>query len=780
MKSELNKKKMLKRGINKLFLVACLMFFTIQGFTQMKMKVADRLYDELSYFKAVELYQDLARRSNATSYSIRRTAECYRMIGDSRNAELWYAKLVGRSDASAEDFYHYGQMLKSNEKYKEANIQMEKFYEKTSGKDSRAVAHHENSDYEAELKAEAERYEIEILNEVNTEHSDFGASFYSNNGENMLVFASARRNMSLLNKDFQWDGSHFLDIYTAKLNEDGTVSETGSFNKEVKEVKSQYHEGPVAFITYGDKEEMYLTRSNYFDKKKGLSKKRHNNLQLYIATRAKGGEWGELKPFHYNNDEYSVGHATFTKDGKIMYFVSDMPKFREGKANMNKGETDIWMCERKSDGTWDFPENVKAINTEGKEMFPNIGTDGILYFASDGHLGLGGLDIFSAQPEGDKSFGTPVNMGYPLNTNYDDFAFIVNEDGTMGYFSSNREDDAAKGNDDIYKVKINGPKIFTISGVVLDEKTNKGIPNAVVKIINTETNEIFKEGETDESGNFSLTEVPEGNYKIVSEKKNFELTTPFEFKTDNISGNELTNAVVKMKKNECGMIGTVTDAETGMPLEGVKVTMINNTSGESREFVTLADGTFKDALEGLDCPGGLIDYSFSLVKEGYFPKSVDFKYRITEPGIVNINEHLKINLQKKAGDVRVFCGIDEIKYDFNKYNIRPDAAAELDKLVQCLKDNPDMRVEIGSHTDCRGKDRYNLRLSDKRAKSARDYVVSKGIARDRIFGQGYGEKELREVCAKCYDCTEEQHQENRRTEFQLVDKYGKRIGKNTK
>lgn len=772
---------MLIKGINRGVLVLVLVAFTISGFGQMKQKVADRLYDELAYFKAVELYQDLARKSTATTYHIRRTAECYRLLGDSKNAELWYAKLVKQSDSQPEDFYYYGQMLKSNEKYKEANVQMEKFYDKTNGKDSRGVAHHESNDYADQFKANADRYEINILNEVNTEDSDFGASFFTNKGEKMLVFASARRNMNMLNKDFQWDGSHFLDIYTASLNEDGSVEKVASFDKEVK---SKYHEGPVTFVTYNGKEEMYLTRSNYLDKKQGLSKERHNNLQIYMATRDKGGEWSELKAFHYNNDDYSVGHAAFTADGKIMYFVSDMPKFREGNANKNMGETDIWMCERKADGTWDFPENVKSINTEGREMFPSVGPDGILYFASDGHLGLGGLDLFRAEPKGDeeKTFNKPLNMGYPLNTNYDDFSLIVNDDETEGYFSSNRELGEEVGNDDIYRVKILypfGPKLFTIKGSVIDEKTGDKIPDATVKIVNSETNEIIKEVLADANGDFELTGIPEGSYKIISEKENFALISPYEFNTDKIEGKELNDVLLKMKKNDCGLVGTITDAEQGFPLDGVKITLLNNTTGEQKEFVTTADGLFKDALLGIPCPGGMIDYTFSFEKEGYFPKEVDFKYRITKPGIVNLNEFMKVNLQKKAGDVRIFCGIDEILYDFNKSNIREDAAKELDKLVQCLKDNPDMRVEIGSHTDCRGKDSYNLKLSDRRAKAARDYVVSKGIDKDRIFGKGYGETELKEVCQSCYDCTEEQHQINRRTEFQLVDKNGKRIGKST-
>lgn len=760
---------MLNKTIKNISILAVLLVITASSFSQMKQKVADRLYDELAFFKAVELYEDLASGKKATPYQVRRTAECYRLIGDSKSAEKWYAKLVSMSGVTGEDYYNYAQMLKSNENYKLANVQMEKFYEVESG-NSIAKAHHESQDYVDELKVHADRFEITPVASVNTEDSEFGPSIYEENGEKFMVFASNRRNMNALNKNSQWDGTHFMDIYQVKIDDQNNAeNKIEIFNKEVR---SKYHEGPVAFTSFNGKEEMYLTRTNTDSKDKRLSKKRHNNLQIYYATRDKGGEWSELQAFHYNSPEYSVGHATFSKDGKIMYFVSDMPKFREGNANANKGETDIWMCERKTDGTWDFPENVKSVNTEGREMFPFVGATGILYFASDGHVGLGGLDLYRAEPNDDKTFKKPLNMGYPLNTNYDDLAFIVNDDETDGFFASNRESDQAVGSDDIYQVKILypfGPKLFTVRGSVIDDKTGDKLADAVVKIVNVETGEIIKEVMADANGDYEITGVPEGKYKIVAEKEQFSLVSPFEFNTDDIKGREIVDANVRLKKGDCGLIGRVVDAETDKPVTSVKVTITNNTTGERFEYLTGGDGGFKDALTGIPCPGGLIDYTINFEKSGYFPKEVEFKYRITKEGIVDLNEFIKkLDLQAKTGTVNKFCKIGDILFDFNKDDIRPDAAAELDKLVACMKQYPDMRIEIGSHTDCRGKPDYNRRLSDKRAKSSMRYVISQGIDKNRIFGKGYGEDRLIEECRSCYSCSEEQHQVNRRTEFRIV------------
>jgi outer membrane protein OmpA-like peptidoglycan-associated protein len=757
---------MLKVNIQKIVLVLFIGLISFKGQSQMKQRVADRLYDELAYFKAVELYEDLASKSKATSYQIKRTGECYRELGDYKNAEIWYSKLVSGNDATADDYYNYAQTLKSTEKYKEANVQMEKFFEKASA-NTIAIAHSENKDYSNELKVHADRFEIEPLNEVNTKYSDFGASYYEMNGEKVLVFASSRRNMNALNKEFQSDGSHFLDLYTINLNDDG---QGVSQDKFYKEVKSKYHEGPVSFSNKGAK--MYLTRSNYLDKKKGLDSKSHNNLKLYLSE-FENGVWGDLKEFKYNSDDYSVGHATVTEDGTTMYFISDMVQPIGGNANKNKGETDIWKSTRKSiDEEWGLPENVKSVNTEGKEMFPYIGKSGILYFASNGHVGLGGLDMYRAEPK-DEGFGEPLNMGYPLNTNYDDFGFIVNDEETLGYISSNRLGIDSKGNDDIFKVKILypfGPKLYKISGTAIDLATGEKLAGVDIKIVDTETEGIVKDGKTDDKGFYSLVGLPEGKYKIIGYKDDYSsVEPPLVINTDDIVGREMIDTDVNMKKNDCGLIGTVSDAETGESIEGVKITLTNKATGQSEELATDEKGQFKDPLTGIPCPGGTIDYKFVLEKEGCYPKEINFKYVITKAGIVNLNEFLKVNLisNNRVVEVSEICGLDDILFDFNKYDIRTDAAKTLDKLVSCLKENPGMRVEIGSHTDCRGSSSYNRRLSAKRAKASMKYVISKGISKDRILGKGYGADKLKNYCS-CSKCSEEDHQENRRTEFNTI------------
>ena len=761
--------KSISKKVILLFVVGLLSF---QAQSQsMKQRVADRLYDELSFFKAVELYQDLAKKDNANAYVTRRTAECYRLVGDSKNSEIWYGKLVqetGTDEAKtssaeenvvvAEDYYHYAQMLKMNEKYDMANSMMEKF-RSLSADNSIANAHVSNADYVAKLKSNPDRYTIAIMGDkVNTDLSDFGPNYKTIDGETKLTFASARKNMAMLNKDFQWDGSHFLDVYVSSLGEDGESTGVKRFDRDVK---SKYHEGPVSFSNNANK--MYLTRSNYLNRKKGLDSAEHNNLKLYLSEKDSNGKWSDLVEFPYNSDNYSLGHATVTEDGKVMYFSSDMPG--------GKGVTDIWKSTLVNN-KWSTPTNVADLNTEGREMFPYINEDQIIYFASDGHAGLGGLDLYRSTKSGE-SFSAPENMGYPLNTNSDDFAMIINKDETEGYFSSNRTGGDAVGNDDIYRFKNHEPftpPLIAVKGCAMLEVTEEKLEGVTVNLISKATNEIVATIVTDENGCYEFKDVEEGSYKIDGTKADYINTYNHEFSTDDAVAGVVEPANTLFKKRDCGLIGKIVDKSTKEPIPGASIVLLDNTNGETVTINTDENGEFSDDLANYDCPGGVIDFNITIEKEGYLSKNVKFNKTITTAGIVRMVEELGI--LEIGSDVAELCEIKDLLYDFDKSYIRPDAALELDKLVKCMNDNPEMIIEIGSHTDCRASKRYNEKLSDRRAKSARKYVISQGIAAYRIFGKGYGETRLLNGCAceptNKSDCSEEEHQLNRRTEFRVV------------
>lgn len=748
---------MIKNITKNLLLILFMGTLSFQSQAQgMKERTAAQYYDVLAFGKAAEIYAELAKKSDATDHQIRRAAESYRFIGDSKNSETWYRKLSTNAGVQAEDFYHFAQMLKMNEKYEEANKVMATFKSKASG-NSIAAAHADNADYVSKLKSMPNKYNIAIF-DVNTVTSDFGPNYYTKDGETQVVFASARtENTGAFSPQFQWDGSNFLDVYTANIGGDGEKVKVEKFERGVK---SKYHEGPASFSNNGDV--MYLSRSNYLDKKKGLDSSRHNNIKLYIARRDSNGKWGNLMEFPYNSDDYSLGHATVTEDGKTMYFSSDMPG--------GKGITDIWMSTLEG-SKWTTPVNVADVNTEGREMFPFIGKDGTLYFSSDGFAGLGGLDVYRATGKSASSFDKPENMMFPLNTNHDDFALIINQAQTEGYFSSNRDGGSAVGNDDIYRFQMLvpfKPKFYTIRGCAKTQG-EEVIPATTVKLVNVETGETVKKT-LSQSGCYEFENVPSGKYRIEGMKPEWTKISDFDLNTDDAKGVNIEDADVYLKAPECSLLGSVVNGNNNEPLAGVKVLIKDKRTGKVMSYLTDAKGQFTDPLSNIPCPGGYLDYEISLEKEGFFPKTVDFTHAIMKPGVVDLSAYLGGPIP--MFDAGAFCQINPILYDFDQSFIRPDAAKELDKLVQCMKDNPDIVVEIGSHTDCRATIEYNEALSDRRAKAARAYVIKKGIAASRINGRGYGESRLLKNCpcepTNDSDCSEELHQLNRRTEFRIV------------
>lgn len=773
------------KKFQKISLVFIIALISFNGLGQFKQKVADKYYDQLAFFKAVELYEDLAKKKKATDYQVRRTADCYRLIGDYKNSEKWYEKLVSMSGVKDDDRYNYALMLKSNEKYAEANAQMEMVYNSNPNHIT-AKAHHENNGkYVADLTDNKDRFKVKNLgSKINTVNGDFAPNYMTPEMKT-LVFASNRRNMNALNKKSQWDGEHFTDVYVAGLNEFGVVGDVNPFSKEIK---SKYHEGPVAFSNKGTV--MYVTRSNYLNKKKGLSKDRHVNLQIYIAKK-EGDKWSDLVPFKYNSDEYSTAHASVTEDGSTMYFVSDMQEPRGGNGNKSKGRKDIWRSVKKSNGEWGIPENVPSVNSEGDEMFPHINSEtGILYFASLGHVGLGGLDNFRAFPNDDGTFKV-INMGYGVNTSSDDFGFIVDNKEEKGYFTSNRNDMDAEfgkniGEDDIYWVEILEPfcdGTWRIRACVKDEN-GVALEGATVILTNSVTGKVVAE-KLATGGSAEIIDIPPGKYKVSAKKKGYMTTDLFEFDTDKVNctelwrGNDCKVGVI-MKKVDCELFGIikeeVNEITSGQPLEGVRVTVTNNKTGKTYEYVTGADGRFVDLLEDIDCPDGLIDYSFLFEKDGYFPLKIeDFKYKIDKSGPINLNELMKRKLdlteKKEKADITNVCGVDKIYYGFNKYKVDSKASIELDKIVACMKEYPEISIEIGSHTDCNGRRSYNERLASRRARYAMKYVVKKGISKRRITYKGYGEEEILNGCecdGRDSSCSEEEDAVNRRTTFRVT------------
>ncbi len=597
-------------------------------------KKADKLYSRYEYVTAAEEYLKLVDQGKSDDYVYKRLADTYFNMFNTTEAARWYAKATEKPQ-DAETYYRYAQMLKSNGKYEESNKQMQKFAA-LAPNDQRAIAFKKDPNYIPKLLDKKKKYDVKSL-EISSDKSDFGAVLY----DNQLYFTSARTGSS---KEYGWNKEPFLDIYKADYNIDGTITNANT----VSELNSKYHDGPLTISTDGTtvyfSSDSFKEASFEKDKKNKLKLSRNN---LFVSTKD-NGKWGKIISLPFNSSEYSTSNPSLSRDGKTLYFSSDMPG--------TIGGVDIWKVAVNADGSFGTPENLGSkVNSEGNESFPFIADDNnTLYFASSGKQGMGGLDVFQIDlSKGEEA----VNLGKPVNTEQDDFGFTFNKSKNLGFFASNRN-----GNDDIFgATPICGVEVLT---KVTNAKTGEILANASVSIVDEKRNVIATKT-TNEKGEVSYDVECEKSYSVQASKDGFE-------------GSSF--GVAKTKGGQ------------------VKVDA---------------------ALQPIDAI-------------------------VTETEIV----------------------LSPIFFEYNKSNITQEGAFELDKLVQVMKSNDKLVILAKSHTDNRGSDAYNLSLSDRRAKATVQYVISKGIAKERISGKGMGEIEPKVDCKEA--CTEEQHAQNRRSEFLIV------------
>ncbi len=735
----------MKRLFTFLLLVASVAAFAQSA----KEKRADKAYTLLSYEKAARMYEELAADNRLSDLGILHLGDCYRLTGRWGRAETWYGKLATGPSPTAAVVYYYAQALRFNGKYEESNQQMVRFYQ-MSGSDTRATEFSANPEFVTAVMAQEPYFEMKTLN-VNSENSDFGACWFGNK----VVFASARPFRVSKQNFHTWNGSPFLDMYEASRETDGQLSNVLLLNEDVS---TKYHEGPACFTADG--QTMYFTRNNFFNGNYRKSAEGVNNLKIFRA-KWNGTSWDEQN-LSINSDEYSVGHPALAPDGMWLYFASDMLG--------GNGETDIYRVAINVDGSLGAPENLaRSINTEGKEMFPFIDKDGNLFFASDGHLGLGGLDVFYAPTDGNGGFGKTINPGLPLNSSSDDFALVLDGESKVGYFSSNRE--GGKGDDDIYSVTLLRPMkpVYKLNGIakqkgadVLLVGVSVSLKDASGKILETVTTGI--------DGSYSFTVEPGMNYTLGGTKEKYFDGTA-KVNTSNFASKIEMKQDVELEKDPgLSLYVSVKDKVTGTPLDSVKIKIIDNITGaEAANFTTTIYGEYRNPIADKKI-GDRISYNVILERPGYLAKTVTVNQAIAKEGEIAIPETMdKIAV---GLDLAKIIDIKPIYFDLGKSLIRPDASIELDKVVKVMNENPNMVVELGSHTDCRSSAASNSALSDRRAKASAEYVKKRITNPERIYGKGYGETQLSNGCecegAVKSTCSEEEHQKNRRTEFKII------------
>jgi outer membrane protein OmpA-like peptidoglycan-associated protein len=619
---------------------------------QSKVAAGDKKYDNYAYIDAIKTYERVAEKGYKSEDMFKKLGNSYYFNSEFDGAAKWYSELFAMNTSlEPEYYYRYAQSLKSTGQTDKANKILAEFNAKFKN-DDRGKLYKENVNYLDQIKANSGRYKIEDAG-INSKYSDYGSFVY----DNKVYFASARDTGNFSQRKHKWTNEYFTNLYFADV--DPATNTASKVNKFKTSINTKFHESSPAFTKDG--KTVYFTRNNYVNGKKGKDDNKITLVKIYKATLDNNGKWGNITELPFDSDNYSTAHPALSPDEKTLYFASDMPG--------TFGQSDIYKVSINNNGGYGTPQNLgNTINTEGKETFPYVTSENEIYFASDGHPGLGGLDVFVGKIEDNGTISNIQNVGADVNSPQDDFAYIIDPVSRKGYFSSNKT--GGQGSDDIYKFLETRKLqcIQTLEGIITDAQTNAVLPGAKVTLYEGTT--IKNSTIADASGYYTFSVECGKTYNVRAEKQDY--TT----------------------KEVSVTIGKLT-GKTSLPI----------------------------ALDKSIC-------------------------------------------QVTIGDDLGKCfGIKMIYFDLDKSNIRTEAALDLEKILDVLNNNPTMKLDIRSHTDSRASHQYNEALSDRRAKSTINWLIKNGISKNRLTGKGYGETQLVNGCSDGVQCTEEEHQMNRRSEF---------------
>ena len=640
----------MKLQLHKTIVIGLLCFLSAASFAQRgAVNKAEKKFDRYSFIDARSIYLKVVEEGYVSSQIFKQLGDTYYYNSQYTDAEKWYTRLIEEFPNEVEDPAYYfkaAQASKSVGKYSKADSYM-KMYADNGGDQNIVRMYNANPDYLSDIAEGALDLNISAV-EINSGGSDFVSSFNKDD----FVFASTANATG--DRIYDWTQQGYLDLFTASIGENGELSGVTPIPGDVN---TEYHESSTTFTKDGNT--MYFTRNNFIDGKKSRGKGKLVGLKIYKASK-NGTSWGSIEELPFNSDEYSCAHPALSVDEKRLYFSSNMPG-----STGDQGNSDLWYVDINEDGSFGSPINLGVnVNTPYRESFPFVSKEGNLYFASDGHVGLGGYDVYVSELK--DGVPQPVkNLGEPANSSLDDFGFIYDTERSFGYVSSNRDGGEGSVSDDIYLLKR---CIVTIAGTVTNLTLGEALPNATVTLLDAKNN-VIATTISDEEGRYA-----------------FE--------------NEL----------DCGGVYSVR-AST----EGCETIEKNITTPD-------VSGVF-EVIIGLPC----------------------------DPCAPN--------------DLGCRLKLEPIYFDFDRFNIRPDAEIELAKILAAMREYPQLVIAIESHTDSRGNDSYNEALSEKRAQSTLEWLVSKGIDRQRLSAKGYGEYQLTNQCSNGVQCTEEEHQLNRRSMF---------------
>lgn len=705
-----------------------------------KLEKANQLFQNLNYSGAVVLYEEILKKADVAEAKVK-LADCFRKLNDSKNAEYWYGQTAVLTDTDPINKLYYAMALQANGKCDLAKQWFEQ-YNTLVPSDQRGIELAKACDKgtQTELMSRGVFYKVKHLANLNTDGDDFSAAFLPQNKG--IIFVSDRDKGVAIKRINAWNGRPFVEIFSSQTQVVDEKRKEIKYNTPVKAGKSlntKFHDGPAVYSQDGST--VFFTRNNLIDGKTGRSTDGIIKLKIFQARVTPSGTWDNIVGLPFNSDEFSVCHPAISPDGTKMIFVSDMPG--------GYGGMDLYITFKEGQ-RWIAPVNLGAgLNTEGDEVFPSWHKNGNLYFSSNGHVGLGGLDIFQSK-EAKGSWSPPVNLAHPINSNADDFSYVLSNDEAYGYLSSNRA--GGLGGDDLYSFI----KYYSTCEVLVYNKLNgKPLKNATV------TTPLLKSQEfkTDDKGVVKLDLPLDQEVELTANLAEYNPNTIVSStKGMNIGSKNLVKIPLE-PSFVVTVLGKVTDIALGTPLANATVTIESDCGENIKTITTDQDGNYSTVLRPECC---------------YIIKAEKAEYMTNAKSLCTKNiskaEKLKADIQLKSIYDGKAIALENIYYDFGKADLREDASTGLNELYELLKFNKEVLVEIGSHTDSRGTSKMNENLSQRRAQSVVNWLIAKGIPQNTLVARGYGESMLVNNCADGVKCTEEEHQLNRRTEFKLMGK----------
>lgn len=685
------------------------------------------MYQHLAYRNALELYLHEVERHPENNKAHQRIADCYFRLGNIDKAEREYANLVGIEGADPIYSYQYAQILSIQGKYGDA----EKWFLKYAKSQQGDVRAQHKLDFIYSLSyyyRDSLLYSIENES-YNSDQSDFAAHYHKDN----IVFVSARdRDLFIKKKSLSAinDEESHLNVYTVSSN---STAEEGVRPFYHDDLNSSLHDGPITF--FDQQKQIAFTRSNIKNGKPHVGKNGRVNLKLYFARLNEDDKMSHLQEFPFNDNDYSVGHPWVSEDGSTLYFASDMPG---GIGGVDLYKTTI------ENGKWLPPANLgTAINTMGDEFYPYVKNDSLLYFSSNGHGGLGGLDIFVATISDKEEL--PVNLGFPLNTSADDFSLVLDKSGRAGLFSSNRE--GGSGYDDIYRFTVNS---FFLTAKVIDRGDSSATIEGATVHLWDENGEIRNSATSDANGIVHFDLNFDSEYKFSAAKQDYSWVDTLNISTyTRFMGGD--SVLVPLWKQDLVAKGTVYSNETQSRLMGAAVE-INNLTDHLKSTVEV---------------DGQAGYAFDL--------EPNKEYEVTASKTGHLSSGFKLNTRNifngsLVNDIlleEIFVEKAIVQFEFDRYDLMEGVPSQLEPILRSLKRNKEATLHIGAHADSFGTHEYNQVLSDRRAQSVMKYFINQGIAKSRIVAIGFGEELLLNRCSNGTDCSDEEHSLNRRAEIKV-------------